>query len=361
MACLSPLIMSVCDFSFLTKRYADENGVITRDWFRIKRFQDNGWKINPDTLMGYRISTQNSRQFVLEDIPSYVHMQDIEVPCGNCLQCRLKYSKDWAIRCSMEASQYRCNYFVTLTYDDDHIVKGSLDNPTLVRKHVQQFLKSLRWKFKHELGFTGIRYFGCGEYGDETNRPHYHLILFNCPIPDLTIDFIDSEGCISRHKNSAGQFMYYSQFIKDVWSYGNITVDDCNYRTEAYVSRYILKKQKGASSSVYKKQLGILPPFVCMSLKPGIGDNFYDQIDKENPTIILPRPDNKPLVSGLPRFYTKKIKTDDPEYYAQLQDKATQNVLAMRSLLKGHQLINDNRAAKEDHITRTMEEFKRDF
>lgn len=48
----------------------------------------------------------------------------ILVPCGNCIGCRLDYSKQWANRLMMELQYHDSAYFVTLTYDDDHIPKS---------------------------------------------------------------------------------------------------------------------------------------------------------------------------------------------------------------------------------------------
>ena len=51
----------------------------------------------------------------------------ITLPCGQCIGCRLEYSRQWAIRCMHEASMYDDNCFITLTYDNDHLPSdGSL-------------------------------------------------------------------------------------------------------------------------------------------------------------------------------------------------------------------------------------------
>lgn len=355
MACLKPLIVKVVDFKPFIKKLSNY----------VYRIRDElKFKLNEDTGIGYKILTTDSRSQELELDNEYYHtLKHIEIPCGNCLQCRLKYSKDWAIRCSHEAGYYKCNFFVTLTYDDDHLTKGYLGNATLVSEHFTQFVKSLRQKMKRQFNHNGVRFFGCGEYGDLTHRPHYHLILFNCPLPDLSIDFIDKDGQRSRHRNGVGDYMYYSQFIQDLWPYGNITVDDCNYNTEAYVSRYILKKQKGNDAKIYVEKEGVLPPFIRMSLKPGIGEKYlednYDHLI-ENPGIILPRTDKEPLIAGLPTYYKKKIRERDPELYKKVfTDKASDDAVKQRSLIAGKQKINVNRAIREEHIVRQFETFGR--
>ena len=264
MSCTNPRLMSVIDL----KKDRDFAHVVSS----LKR---NKWQINYDDLKAYRLVSKSSREHLLEAIPEYNNMQVIEVPCGNCIACRLDYSKMWSTRCDVEAKKYKHNYFLTLTYDEDNVPKGVYGNPTLVRKHLQDFIKRLRIKFKRELGHEGIKYFGCGEYGDIGLRCHFHLILFNCPIPDLTIDFKDKEGHIIHKRNKMGTYMMDSQFIRDCWTFGIITIDDCNYNTQAYVSRYVLKKQKGENSKVYRA-LGVDPPFVCMSTKPAIGLEYYN-------------------------------------------------------------------------------------
>ena len=66
------------------------------------------------------------------------------------------------------------NSFVTLTYDDDHLPEYN----SLNYKHFQDFMKRLR------KSHNGVRFYMCGEYGEDFSRPHYHALLFNCFFPD---------------------------------------------------------------------------------------------------------------------------------------------------------------------------------
>ena len=110
---------------------------------------------------------------------------ELQVPCGNCIGCRLERSRQWATRCMFEASLHDENCFVTLTYSPDYLPEGA----TLVKKDVQNFMKRLR-----KAGTNGkFKYFLCGEYGENFNRPHYHICFFN-------LDFVDKE-IISRKKD----------------------------------------------------------------------------------------------------------------------------------------------------------------
>ena len=96
---------------------------------------------------------------------------NMQIPCGKCIGCRVARAAQWGNRCMHEASCYDHNRFVTLTYDDAHLPpNGFLD-----KTHLSKFLKKLRKKFPH----NKLRFFAAGEYGEQTARPHYHLILFN--------------------------------------------------------------------------------------------------------------------------------------------------------------------------------------
>lgn len=350
MSCTNPMLMKVLDL-------ADVNLNI------IQNYKKHGWKIDLIHKRGYKLVSKQSRHLELEHIDEYKNMEVIEVPCGNCIRCRLDYSKGWANRCTLEASQYAFNYFITLTYDDDHVVQGVYNNPTLVREHVTEFLNNLRKKFKRKLGHVGIRYFGCGEYGPSTMRPHYHIILFNCPIPDLTIDFVDEEGHVTHHKSGVGGFYEYSQFVKDCWKYGNILIADCNWNTSSYVSAYVLKKQKGVNSKVYA-DFGIKPPFNFQSTNPGIGATYYYE-HKEDllniPTLIVPRDKKSPLISGLPRYFKKLLKREHADQYDNIVDGFKDKITKKRSLLKGQSTINHQREIDEFNIESKNKAFNRDF
>ena len=109
------------------------------------------------------------------DTPSDGVYSSLTLPCGQCIGCRLNYSRNWAIRCVHESSLHEHNCFITLTYNDENLpLNGSLD-----LKHFQDFMKRLRKKVS-----VPIRYFHCGEYGSRLQRPHYHLLLFGLDFPD---------------------------------------------------------------------------------------------------------------------------------------------------------------------------------
>ena len=101
-----------------------------------------------------------------------IYAEPMTVPCGQCTGCRSEYSRQWALRNMHEASLTpNNNSFITLTYNEKNLPQ----NNSLDKKAFPKFIRSLRQKNKG----TKIRYYACGEYGDNFGRPHYHAILFN--------------------------------------------------------------------------------------------------------------------------------------------------------------------------------------
>lgn len=220
----------------------------------------------------------------------------VEVPCGRCIGCRLERSRQWAVRCLNEASLHEDNCFITLTYDDEHIPS---DN-SLNKEHHQKFMKRLRFKYRQKK----IRFFHCGEYGDESDRPHYHTLLFNHDFEDKEL-YADRES--GRH--------YVSESLNKLWPYGFSVIGDVTFESAAYVARYCLKKINGDDAEEHYKSLNpytgeltqIEPEYCNMSLKPGIGQGWFSQFAEDI------YPDDFQVVRG------QKMKP--PKYYNGLLEK----------------------------------------
>lgn len=192
----------------------------------------------------------------------------IEVPCGKCIGCRLMYSRQWADRCMAESLYHEYNYFLTLTYDDDHVPISYYGDPetgealcaqSLRARDLQLWLK----RFRKENG-EGIRFYACGEYGGKTFRPHYHVLLFGHEFKDL---------CPFRYER--GNWYYTSPSLMKSWNLGHSLIGEFSWEAAAYTARYVMKKALGLSAAEYA-QFNIEPEFVRMSRKPGIGKQFYE-------------------------------------------------------------------------------------
>lgn len=149
----------------------------------------------------------------------------------------------------LEAAQYSDNTFCTLTYDDEHLPENQSVSPRELSNWVKRHRKA---------GFK-FRYFGCGEYGDNTFRPHYHLALFG------------HENCRrvqTRMLKSGQPCCDVCESVKKSWGRGQIMLGSLEPKSMAYVAGYVTKKM---TTDDDPRLEGRLPEFARMSLRPGIG------------------------------------------------------------------------------------------
>lgn len=264
-------------------------------------------------LQGWRsryINESGKRSIVFNRADAYADMP-IEVPCGQCIGCRLERSRQWAMRCVHEASLHQDNCFLTLTYDPEQLPPGG----SLSHRHLQLFFKRLRKRFSH----IKMRYFACGEYGDMTDRAHYHVLLFGFDFPDKVL-----------FAERSGNRVFVSQILNEVWGHGMTEIGSVTFESAAYVARYIVKKQKISDDSPqhvkdhYKRVIPEtgeiierLPEFVRMSLKPAIGKCWLEKFESDvfpSDEIIVRGRSMKP-----PKFYSVVLEKKNPELYAQLR------------------------------------------
>lgn len=235
----------------------------------------------------------------------------ILIPCGKCIGCRLDYSRSWADRMMLELENTKKAIFLTLTYNNDNIVWSSFDefgNPefgTLNKRDCQLFLK----RFRKYYGDFSIRFFLSGEYGSKTLRPHYHAIIFGISLGDIS-DIVDIG------KNELGDRYYTSNTIERLWSNGFVLIADVNWKTCAYVSRYVTKKLNGISQDIRYEDRGQLPEFSLMSRKPGLGAYYL----LEHPGCLDYDNINLSTIEGniklrIPKYYLTKLYIDDPVKY----------------------------------------------
>lgn len=235
-------------------------------------------------------------------------VRSLTLPCGQCVGCRLERSRQWAVRCLHEASLYRNNIFVTLTYSDEHLPKDK----SLHYDHFQRFMKRLRKSYKgieaDKDGKRAIRFYMAGEYGEQFGRPHFHACIFNFAFDDKKV----------FKRTSSGSIIYTSEKLSALWPYGYASIGDVNFQSAAYVARYIMKKVNGKAAQAHYEDItddGEIvrrrPEFTKMSLKPGIGYDWYKMYKND----VYPH--DYVVVNGRkvrpPRFYDKKFKIDNPE------------------------------------------------
>lgn len=204
------------------------------------------------------------------------------VNCGRCAVCLRKKQLDWSFRLNHELKNSESACFLTLTYDDKSIPNTGLGY-SLVKKDFQDFMKRLR---KHA-NRKNIKYYACGEYGDRTERPHYHAIVFNLPKP-------------------------FERYIEKSWKHGHIHIGSVTEASIMYTTKYTLKGLKRRRPDEVD-ELGRQPEFALMSNGLGLGYIKHEIIRYlyQNGTKILTLQGG--VKKKLPRYYVDKMFPDPEE------------------------------------------------
>lgn len=158
-----------------------------------------------------------------------------EFGCGQCLPCRVNKRRTWTIRLVLESMLHPASMFVTLTYAEEPAGR------TLVPRDAQLWLKRLRY----ELAPARVRFFLVGEYGEKTQRPHYHAAVYGAFDP----------AAVDRS-----------------WDRGFTKTGLVTIQSSMYMAGYTTKKMTNKRDPYVQKLLGGRhPEFTRMSLRPGIG------------------------------------------------------------------------------------------
>ena len=197
----------------------------------------------------------------------------IAVPCGKCIACQQNRRAMWSFRLEQELKVAQSAHFLTLTYDDLHLPRSDTGFPCVLTRDVQLFLKRLRKLITP----AKIRYFLVSEYGSETHRPHYHVIMFNFP----------------KDKD-------LNTYLSKSWTLGHFSVGTVTSASIAYVTKYCLKDI--SSPDDYE------PNFMLCSRKPAIGSNYL------TPEILQYFKSHDPFVVkqgyrlSLPKYYKDRVE-----------------------------------------------------
>lgn len=184
---------------------------------------------------------------------------------------------------------------MTLTYANKWLPRGN----SLSKGHLADFIRRTREIFRPEL----IRFYGIGEYGTSTQRPHYHALLFGADFPRGAVVAKGEHGCA----------VYASSALQNVWKYGLVSIGDLTSESAAYCARYALKKQ---GAMVHKRLsswtdphtgevLNRTPEFALMSRRPGIGKSwvtaYKSDVFPDDFCVVKERK------TRVPRYYLKQL------------------------------------------------------
>lgn len=186
----------------------------------------------------------------------------ITLPCGRCLNCISERQKLLADCFEYEYRQKGCGSFITLTYDDYYHVKNAPHiTPdgiaSLNKRDAQKWLMRLRSfiidkKLDSEYCSKDFKYMLCGEYGDQTQRNHFH-----CVITGISYRLIDG-------------------LLEHTWKYGLTDSGEVKAGGVRYITKYMEKQVKGSSARMLYDDNGLERPFLLKSKGLGYG-LFFEQ------------------------------------------------------------------------------------
>jgi len=236
------------------------------------------------------------------EIVNGVTMGFIPFPCGKCPPCQKRRISGWSFRLTKHGQASNTSQFVPLTYDESNVPISENGLQTLRKTDLQKFFKRLR-KLTHEK----ISYYAVGEYGDKTQRPHYHIILFN-------------GNCNN---------------VESAWNLNNTTIGHCHFgdvndASIGYTLKYISKEKQIPMFQQDDRQ----KEFSIMS--KGLGKSYLTpqaikwHKNKLEERMYLPLPGGKK--ASMPRYYKDKMYKDGEKFMIsihmkQLAEKQTDDLL----------------------------------
>lgn len=214
---------------------------------------------------------------------------EFQLPCGKCIDCRLEYARQWAIRCVHEAQMHEKNCFLTLTYNEENLGDGRLHY-----EDFQKFMKKLRKLQNEPMGF-----FVTGEYGDQFKRPHWHCIVFNWAPPDQ----------VYKYSNARGDRVYSSATLDRIWGKGIAESGSVTIQSAGYCARYATKKLVHGKDKEHDYQ-----PISKKSSKHAIGKSWLEKYWPDvfnHGRVVL----HDGSTTSIPRYYEKWFAKNRPEDY----------------------------------------------
>jgi len=242
-------------------------------------------------------------------------------PCQYCGECRISQARQKASRAVHEQSRWKQSCFITLTY------KNEPKDKSLHPEDTKGFIRRLQYRLKHP-----IKYMLVGEYGDKTERPHYHALIYGTDfglshyralhregisVPQKKIESLDPSDLEILHETAALR----SPELEDLWELGHASVGDLTFDSAAYACRYSLKKITGDSAPLHYGNR--LPEFIRMSTKPALGARWFAKYG-----VQTYRHDSMVVNGALqtpPRYYDKLLRRSDPDKLDKLKKIRTAN------------------------------------
>jgi len=244
-----------------------------------------------------------------------------KLPCGQCIGCRLEKSATWAGRILNETQMHMDNVMCTFTYSEENLPPGGC----IQYSDMQKFYKRLRKKYK-------VRHFTGAEYGEISDRPHYHAIIFGYWPEDAQL-WADKTG--NRH--------YISDELTKLWGLGHVQFTEVTFESAQYVAQYCTKKVGGDLAADHYERMDPetgeiywLPPEMarmslgytcrkcgkksCKNSSGAIGAEWLEKFEND----VFPRDQYMPkpgLITKTPKYYDVLLERKDPYLLEEIKNK----------------------------------------
>lgn len=316
--CLEPVLIRVHNLQYLLINYRcfhTPSGWHYLSLALVESYYVNfpKWRYSP-RRMG--VTVDNYKDFyILDDSTGVIFYMFQLVPCGHCTLCGSRRSSEWQFRAVAETvTSSNTPYFVTLTYNDKYLPATGVSKYPL-----QLFFKRLRVKLQR-LGIScTIKYFACAEYGKDTHRPHYHVLIWGFPddrkdlFPNITSILHFIEDCWS---------VYTYDFSRKTWFYdpiGFAYCKPCDSGAFSYVSKYMTKPcyvPDGKNPTFFLSSHGIGAAY-CERYR-----DFYLQNPEKLDISVCDPVNGEVITAPLPKYFVNKyfpsLSVKIPKYIRQL-------------------------------------------
>lgn len=263
--CLHPrTIMNpkVVDFALDTRILfgafiGDENGTVIRRLQIPPRFKGDSMRVyrNKVSYYLYKNAYKCDALYLYDEYGVAIEMT-MQVPCGHCTLCREQKRKHVAAMCQMECQQHQTlPLFTTLTFADKYLPEDGVDP-----RDVQLFMKRLRISLKRKYKVdVNLRTAYCGEYGKQTKRPHYHILIWGFP-----------------YEKFRWNFLKIDRFIRACWHQGLTYTEPCtNCNCGQYIAKYMTKdspEPKGKNKCFVRHSANLGVFFWMDTVEPVLGE-----------------------------------------------------------------------------------------
>lgn len=230
-----------------------------------------------------------------------------------------------------ESQLHPTNCTLTLTYDEEHLPENGSLRPSDHADFIRRLRKFLRQKYRKRKAFNWkVRYFHCGEYGEDNLRPHYHTVLFGYDFPDKQF-----------HKLApSGLPLFRSDELGKLWRNGIALIGSLTFESAQYVAKYATKTlnvSKGSDAATYKRWkeryertdpltgeiIEVEPEYVTMSRRPGLGNGWFHKFKTDV------YPSDFVVLSGKkmpnPRYYDKLLERYFPDEFEAVKKERIRN------------------------------------